>query len=212
MRLRHRSWSNEVVKANTDIGMRLEDLKEDSLKNFDRLEIGSGLGGFLLGLSALYPQERILGVEVAYNAFATALKKLAKEKAEKKNFLLVNAPIEKILPYLPGERLEAIYINFPDPWPKKRQQHRRLSSIPLQHEYYRLLKEGGKLYFRTDNPDLFEDTKTYFQNCGLFDFETIEPFYSEKVDYLPATEYEKKFRAKGVTIHLLIATKKKDMD
>ena len=208
MRLRHRSWSDRIVSENKDLGIRLEDLSEESLKGFDRLEIGSGLGGFLLACSERFPESRILGVEVAYNAFATALKKLSPHKDRQKNFLLVNAPIEKIFPYLPGDCLDAIYINFPDPWPKKRQQHRRLSSIPLQHEYYRLLKSGGKLYFRTDNVALFEDSVAYFQKCGLFDIETISPFYSEKVDFLPSTEYERKFRSLGVDIHLIIATKK----
>lgn len=208
MRLRHRSWSYRVVDENKDIGLRLEDLKEDTLKGFDCLEIGSGLGGFLLGCATRFPEKRILGVEVAFNAFATAIKKLAPSKEKSRNFLLVNAPIEKIIPYLPGDQFEAIYINFPDPWPKKRQQHRRLSSIPLQHEYYRLLKKGGKLYFRTDNVGLFEDSQEYFRECGLFEIETISPFYSEKVDFLPPTEYETKFRAKGVDINLIIATKK----
>lgn len=207
MRLRHRSWSNRVVEENDDIGLRLADIEEDSLKSFDRLEIGSGLGGFLLGCSALHPESRILGVEVAYNAFATALKKLSPHKATQKNFLLVNAPIERLLPYLCCEQFEAIYINFPDPWPKKRQQHRRLSSIPLLHEYYRLLKKGGQVFFRTDNVGLYEDSKEYFRQSDLFKVETISPFYSEKVDFLPPTEYERKFREKGVDIHLIVATK-----
>ena len=75
-------------------------------------------------------------------------------------------------------------------------------------EYYRLLKKGGKLYFRTDNAELFTDSVNYFKEVDLYDIEVIEPFFSENVDYLPPTEYERKFREKGVDIHLLIATKR----
>ena len=82
MRLRHRPWSAKVVSENTDIGLRLEDIKEDSLKHFDRLEVGSGLGGFLLACAERFPESHILGVEVAYNAVASALKTLSPAKAK----------------------------------------------------------------------------------------------------------------------------------
>lgn len=207
MRLRHRSWTKEVLEGNKDISRSFAELKEDSLKEFDHLEIGCGLGGFLLSLSKEDPSGKYLGVEVSLNAFAAAVKKASAVKKDQKNFLIVHAPIERLFPYLPTGRLEAIYINFPDPWPKKRQVHRRLSSPKLLKEYHRLLKRGGKIYFRTDNAPLFEDSTESFVDSGLFKVETVVPFLSETVDFLPSTEYERKFREKGLPIHLLIATK-----
>ena len=101
-----------------------------------------------------------------------------------------------------------IYINFPDPWIKKRQYQRRLSYPYFLKEYYRILKPGGKIFFRTDNLDLFNASISYFMLTPLFDLTISYPFYSEKVDYLPSTEYERKFREKGVSISLITGIKK----
>lgn len=210
MRLRHRKWSDEVLEANKDISRNLSDFNPEEVKEYPNLEIGSGCGGFLLGISALHPESRYLGVEINRNAFALAVKKGAEVKDTQKNFLLLNAPIERIFPLIEDHQLDNIYINFPDPWPKKKQQHRRLSYPTMLKEYLRILKGTGTLYFRTDNSELFNDTVEYFKTVDLYDFEVIEPFYSEKVDYLPKTEYETKFREKGVDIHLLIAHPKKN--
>ena len=209
MRLRHRKWSDEVLNENKDISRNLADFDQETIKNYSELEIGCGCGGFILALSAMHPEREYLGVEINRNAFAIAVKKGSEVKDTQKNFLLLNSPIERIFPLIGDHQLSNIYINFPDPWPKKRQQHRRLSYPTLLKEYIRLLKDDGTLYFRTDNADLFRDSVEYFKSVDLFDFEVIEPFYSEKVDYLPKTEYETKFREKGVDIHLLIAHPKK---
>lgn len=208
MRLRHRKWSDEVLEENKDISRNLSDFDPEDIKTYNELEIGSGCGGFILELSRRHPDSKLLGVEINRNAFAMSVKKAKDVKENQKNFLLLNAPIERVFPLIKDHQLDAIYINFPDPWPKKRQKHRRLSYPTMLKEYVRLLKDNGTLYFRTDNSDLFADTKEYFAECGLYDTEVIEPFYSEKDNILPPTEYETKFRERGVEIHLLIAKPK----
>lgn len=209
MRLRHRKWADEVLESNKDIARNLSDFEPDSIPSFQNLEIGSGQGGFLLEVCKCHPEEKYLGVEINKNAFALAVKHAQAVKEEEKNFLLLNAPIERIFPLIHEHQLNCIYLNFSDPWPKKKQHHRRLTYPTLQKEYLRILKQDGTLYFRTDNIDLFNDSIEYFKETDLFDFEIIQPFYSEKVDFLPPTEYEKKFRALGTQINLLIAHPKK---
>ena len=95
MRLRHRKWADEVLNENKDISRNLSDFVPEEVKEFPNLEIGSGCGGFILALSALHPENRYLGVEINRNAFALAVKKGAEVKDKQKNFLLLNAPIEK---------------------------------------------------------------------------------------------------------------------
>lgn len=207
MRMRHRKWTDRVLEENQDIGKNLETLDIDSLPAYNYLEIGSGLGGFLLTLSKNHPENRYLGIEINRNAFASCIRNGSLVKAEQTNFLFVNSPVEKLFETMPENHFEAIYINHPDPWPKARQVKRRLTHPERLKEYFRFLKPGGKLYFRTDNIGLFEDSVEYFKEFGKFDIEIIQPFYSENYDFLPATEYEKKFRAKGVMISVLIATK-----
>ena len=209
MRLRHRKWADAVLDDNKDIARNLSDFEPEKIAEFENVEIGSGQGGFLLEVCKLQPNEKYLGVEINRNAFALAVKHASAVKEERTNFMLLNAPIERIFPLIKDHQLKRIYLNFSDPWPKKRQHHRRLTYPTLQKEYHRILKEDGILYFRTDNIDLFNDSIEYFKETNLFDIEIIQPFYSENVDFLPPTEYEKKFREKGVQINLLIAKAKK---
>lgn len=207
MRLRHKKWQDRVLTENQDIGKDLSSFDPESVKDYQRLEIGSGCGGFLLDMAKKQPEKKFLGVEINQTAFAIAVKKASGEKEEAKNFTFLNSPIERIFPLVQDEQLESIFINFPDPWPKKRQRKRRLSYPDRLKEYYRRLKKGGKIYFRTDNTDLFNDSVEYFKSVNLYQIEVIEPFLSETQTALSPTEYENKFRAKGVRIHLLIATK-----
>lgn len=209
MRLRHRQWADHVLEENKDISRNLSDFDPEQLKTFQNLEIGSGCGGFLLELSRRFPETNFLGVEINRNAFAVAVKKAAEVKETQKNFLLLNSPIERIFPLIEDHQLDHIYLNFSDPWPKKKQKHRRLTYPTRLREYIRFLKPDGTLYFRTDNIDLFNDSIEYFKEVDLYDIEIIQPFYSENVDYLPPTEYESKFREKGVQINLIIAKPKK---
>ena len=209
MRLRHRKWADAVLDDNKDIARNLSDFEPEKIAEFENVEIGSGQGGFLLEVCKLQPNEKYLGVEINRNAFALAVKHASAVKEERTNFMLLNAPIERIFPLIKDHQLKRIYLNFSDPWPKKRQHHRRLTYPTLQKEYHRILKEDGILYFRTDNIDLFNDSIEYFKETNLFDIEIIQPFYSENVGFLPPTEYEKKFREKGVQINLLIAKAKK---
>lgn len=208
MRLRHRKWADQVLSENKDIGINLSDLDDPKrISAFPNLEIGSGLGGFLLSLSKEHPETTYLGVEVNKNAFAMEIKKAAQVKKDQKNFLFLNSPIERIFPLIQDNQLDNIYINFPDPWPKSKQHKKRLTYPSRLKEYYRMLKPGGHLYFRTDNVDLYEASLGYFMQSDFKDLVFVTPFYSEKVDFLPATEYETKFRQKGVDINLVIGLK-----
>ena len=153
MRLRHKKWTNSVLQENEDIILKKEDIAE--IKSTDLLEIGSGKGRFLLSLAEINKDKKLLGVEININAFASYVKNASQRKEELKNFSFINETIDKILPLLDDESIENIYINFPDPWPKNRQKHRRLTYPPYLKEYYRVLKKNGKIYFRTDNSSLF---------------------------------------------------------
>ncbi len=210
MRLRHRKWTDEVLLNNQDIGLSLDDLNEKFLASFTDLEIGSGLGSFLLSCATKWTERNFLGVEVSKNAFASAIKRAAPHKEEIKNFRYLNAPIEKVIPLVKDGQFQNIYINFPDPWPKKKHKPRRLTYPNKLKEYFRILKDDGHLFFRTDNKNLFFESVSYFEEFSLFHTTIITPFYSEETEILPSTEYEKKFREKGVEINLIIATKKKD--
>ena len=98
------------------------------------------------------------------------------------------------------------FLLFPDPWPKKRQHKRRLTYPTFLKQYYKLLKKGGRLIFKTDNELLFVDSLEYLKES---EFKLIS--YTDDYDGLDVfdaqTEYETKFRSQGVSIHRYIVEK-----
>ena len=167
------------------------------------LEIGMGKGDFLLGLSAKQPGH-YLGLERDLSVLATAAKKMV--SLETKDIRLIggdfDALYESLLPY----RFDAIYLNFSDPWPKKRHAKRRLTEANRLRRIANLLKEGGKILVKTDNPILYEFTLEQIPLAGL----RIESFtdhyeFDEIVDAM--SEYEARFRSLGNPIHRIVIVK-----
>ena len=112
----------------------------------------------------------------------------------------------KLPPSINSGSVEGIFLNFSDPWPKKRHSKRRLTSEAFLSEYYRILKKGAKLIFKTDNYDLF----TYsLEIISVSSFKLVEANYSYdgKDDFDAMTEYEKSFREEGQPIYRLILEK-----
>lgn len=211
MRLRHKAWAAPLLAAHRDIGLNLTDVVNKNIPPFDALEIGSGCGGFLIQMAEKNPSKRFLGVEVANNAFAIAVKKYVSlpEGERPENLHFLNAPVEKLFPLIPQESLDVIYLNFSDPWPKKRHNKRRLTFPTKLNEYAVLLKKGGKILFKTDNDILYTDSKKYFLSVGnLFDLRFTDTYLVEENPDDCMTEYEEKFRSKGQPIHRIEAVKK----
>ena len=208
MRLRHKKWTDKVLSENKDISSFLEEVDLNKLNKANSIEIGCGLGGFILSLTKDNKDKFFLGVEINKNAFASCVKKLSFIKDEYSNFYIVNSPIEKLFEKLRDNQFDNIYINFPDPWPRKREHKRRLTYPTRLTEYNRILNKEGTIYFRSDNVVLFNDSVEYFNKSNLFNIKVISPFIVEKENIIPTTEYEQKFRAQNININLLIAKKK----
>ena len=102
--------------------------------------------------------------------------------------------------------VHSIYLNFSDPWPKKRHEKRRLTYITFLNQYYRILKKGGRLYFKSDNDELYEYTK---EELKLTKFKVVSDQenyqFDAETDFI--TEYENKFRSAGKSIHRIILEK-----
>jgi tRNA (guanine-N7-)-methyltransferase len=204
MRLRHKPWASSLLSQHRDIALNESDLL--SLPSFDRLEIGSGCGGFLIKMASKNPSHVYLGAEVASTAFAIAVKKLTEQEKKPTNLKFINCPVEKLMPLVKPGSVGVIYLNFSDPWPKTRHHKRRLTYPTRLDEYYAALLKGGKLFFKTDNDGLYEDSKKYFLSEGKFVCTFIDDYQTEDPED-EESEYEEKFRTKGVTIHRIVAIK-----
>lgn len=174
------------------------------------LEIGCGKGAFITGLSKMYPNERLLAVELVPDVLMMAMEKADRE--ELKNVRFLNANAENITNIIPEKSVSRLYLNFSDPWPKKRNAKRRLTSPLFLERYKKILAEDGKIFFKTDNRPLFDYSLETFAECGFtlsdvcFDLHNDPILSKNNIE----TEYEKNFSAKGFTINSLVAEVQKD--
>lgn len=209
MRLRHRKWGDEFLLENKNLIKDKDNLDQDFIDfiNHDnlRLEIGVGRGDFIVQMALANPDTYFLGVEMSSMALAIAGKKVLEN--EIKNILLVNIDMHYLFEKIGENKFDVIYLNFSDPWPKKRQHKRRLTYPTCLNEYYRELKKEGKVIFKTDNDLLFEDSIPYFEESPL-EIISITRDYAVLDNDDKMTEYEKKFRGLNTPIKRLIAIKK----
>lgn len=170
------------------------------------LEIGCGNGLFLSTIASLYPQESFVGLEVKHKCLTAAQKKcerLVKEnKITEGNVILLNGDVFTALDkFFEPHSLDRIYINFPDPWFKKRHLKKRIVNPDMVVKYAELLKPNGKLYFVTDNEDYRDYAVDVLHNCAAFSSEFDSPYYVTELDWYPQSLYEKKWREEGRGIY-----------
>lgn len=208
MRLRHRKWGDQFLQENTHLIKNKDNIDEEfvSFINHEnlRLEIGVGRGDFILQMALANPNVYFLGVEISGMALAIAGKKLLEN--EVKNVLLVNMDVHYLFEKMGKDRFDYIYLNFSDPWPKKRQHKRRLTYPTILNKYYEVLKNNGKVIFKTDNDLLFNDSVEYFKE-SKFVVESITYDYQNLDEDDKMTEYEKKFRGLNTPIKRIVARK-----
>lgn len=208
MRLKHRPWGDEFLKNHPELIKNRENINDEAFDEFIKrgnvcLEIGVGRGDFILNMAKNNPNSCFLGVELSGMALAIAGKKILQEEVD--NLLLVNMDVHYLFEKMGDESFDIIYLNFSDPWPKKRQNKRRLTYPTCLKEYYRVLKPWGKVIFKTDNDGLFEDSLDYFDESDFTLVSVTHDYILEDDDQM--TEYEAKFRALGTKIKRLIAVK-----
>ena len=167
-------------------------------------EFGCGKGAFAVGMAQKHPEKNFVAVEKVPDVIVLALEKAKAAGVDNLIFILGDVgPLSEC--FAPGE-LSRIYLNFSDPWPKKRHAKRRLTAPSFLHIYSKLLADGGKLILKTDNDYLFDWSLEQLAMCGwtLFDCDRDIHAYGECPDNV-MTEYEKNFYEKEKNINRLIA-------
>ncbi len=201
MRVKYRPWAEPYLKEHPEVQLPLEEVHK--LHDFD-LEIGSGKGAFIIEMAKEYPLKNFLAVEMNVSCAGAIAKSLVED--EIKNVKLLRIDGELVLKELKDESVDTLYLNFSDPWPKKRHSKRRLTSERLINEYVRVLKNGGLIRFKTDNDSLFEFSKETFINPKL-EIVLMEEDYDGNDPLDKKSEYEIKKREMGLKIHRLIIKK-----
>ena len=201
MRTKFKAWAEPFIKEHPEVMCSF-----DAINNYTNyfLEIGSGKGQFLVNMALHHPDYFFLGMERNVTCSGFTAKKLVENEVTNAKLVFANA--EMVLPLINENSVNGIFLNFSDPWPKKRHAKRRLTSNAFLDQYYRILKKGGKLIFKTDNYDLFTYSLELIQESA---FNLVEANYSYdgQDPFDEVTEYEADFRAEGMPIYRLVLEK-----
>ena len=182
-------------------------LTEDLFNNDNDicLEIGMGKGNFLLGMCLNHPDINYIGVEKYSSVICSAIKKI--NEYELDNLKILNIDIMDIPQYLYG-KIKTIYLNFSDPWPKKRNTKRRLTSENFLKLYDNLFKNEKHIILKTDNNDFYEFSKESLLSYGYKIINETYDLHNSDITDSPKTEYEEKFSSQGVKIKYIEVIKK----
>ncbi len=168
------------------------------------VELGCGKGAYTLGLAQRFPNKNFVGVDIKGARLWVGSSYALAHELHQVAFL--RTKIEQLEQcFAPGE-ISELYIPFPDPRPRDRDEKRRLTSPRLLALYQRLLQPGGLLHFKTDDALLFAYTLAVLRAQPVSGLVYTEDLYQSEwlaKHYGIQTDYEQKFLAKGATIKYL---------
>ena len=179
---------------------------KDIFKNNNpiNLEIGMGKGDFIIGMAKKYSNINFIGIEKYESVMVRAIEKL--ENIDLPNLKLIRMDainIDKVF----NKEIDTLYLNFSDPWPKKRHAKRRLTSEVFLKLYNNIFNNVPHIIQKTDNILLFASSIESLSNYG-YKFKKISlDLKNEDIDNV-VTEYENKFMSMGRKINYLDAYKK----
>jgi tRNA (guanine-N7-)-methyltransferase len=164
------------------------------------VDIGFGLGEFVMDRAAAYPDVAFVGVELVYKRVLKMARRLAKTKLT--NIRLVEGFAESAIEELfQASTVHRFWINFPDPWPKERHARRRLIQADFVHELAQRLVPGGELHVATDDA-MYAD-----QICEVLSSESLlenafapDPWRSHAIGQSP-TRFEMEWRSDERPLH-----------
>ncbi len=165
------------------------------------LEIGCGTGHFVTTLAGRYPERNFLAIDIYNKGCLKTCRKLEAAGLSNVRVMRVEAR-ELLLRALPDASLQAIYINCPDPWPKKCHRDRRLVNQAFLELALCRLRPDGELFFASDQRDYAEEVAGAMAQLPAFRNQLAAPFAVELPGY-PLSKYMRRFLAQGLPIHFI---------
>jgi tRNA (guanine-N7-)-methyltransferase len=162
------------------------------------LEIGMGKGTFLTESAKLNPATNFFGLE-----YANWYWRYSSDRLRRNNCLNARTARAEagffVREFVGDASLAVVHIYFPDPWPKKRHNKRRLIQGPFLAQLFRVLKVGGRVQIVTDHADYFSQME-----------EVVAASPLKRIDYEPGdvgTNFQKKYQAEGRAFHAIAAVR-----
>ncbi len=164
------------------------------------IEIGFGRGEFLCQLAERSPETCFLGIEYSFKRVLKMARRVARTPLL--NVRLIQAPAERVVAELvPRDLVAAFWINFPDPWPKKRHHRRRLVTPASAHELATRLVPGGELQLATDHVEYAAEIDACLAGEPLLENRFAPDRFRREVPGRLPTAYELEWRAEGRPCH-----------
>lgn len=208
MRLKKVKGAEEEVIASDYIIKQPENYKGkwDTIFENDNpihIEIGMGKGKFIIEMAQKYPNINFIGIEMYDSVIVRAVQKLNEIEDKIPNLRLIRMDAN-IIDEVFEKEISLIYLNFSDPWPKKKHAKRRLTSCVFLEKYDKIFKDRKVIFQKTDNNDLFDFSIESLKEYGYELKNVTRDLHSTNIDNVQ-TEYEEKFSSKGVMINRLEA-------
>ena len=211
MRLRNVKGANKKIEQSKYIILDYEKYKGKFNILFDNnnpicVEIGMGKGKFIKDMALTNPNINYIGIEKYDSVIVRALEKIDDLDIPNLKIIRMDATeIDKVF----DKEIDTIYLNFSDPWPKKRHAFRRLTSSTFLKRYDCLFKSIKHIVFKTDNRHLFEYSIKELTDYGYTIDNICLDLYNEDITSNISTEYEDKFHSKGQPIYKIEVYKQK---
>lgn len=217
MRIRFKPWARPELEASKFYRDNPEELKNKWIQEFKNkeapihLELGCGKGQFISQLAVQNPNINYIAIDLVDAMLGLAKRNVEQvyqeQNKEIDNVILTRFDIERIMLILgKQDNIKRIYINFCNPWPKGKHRKKRLTHTRQLEKYKTFLADGGEIYFKTDDDELFEGSLGYFEEAGFsivkktYDLHA-KPIWENNIE----TEHEKMFSEQRIKIKALIA-------
>ena len=162
------------------------------------VEVGCGKGKFTAETAEANPDVLLIAVERCREAMVVAMEKA--KNMGLKNVYYIDMDVANIEDIFDRGEMDRLFINFPDPWPRKKNAKRRLTHRGFLDKYCRTVREGGEIHFKTDNAPLFEFSVEEFAACGLQVNNLTRDLHANGIVGI-MTGYEEKFHGLGTPIN-----------
>jgi len=162
------------------------------------VEVGCGKGKFTAETAAANPDVLLIAVERCREAVVVAMEKA--KAMGLTNVFYIDMDVANMEEVFDRFEIDRLFINFPDPWPRKKNAKRRLTHRSFLDKYCRVVRETGEIHFKTDNAPLFEYSVEEFAACGL-EVKNLTRNLHENGIVGIMTGYEEKFHSMGTPIN-----------
>ncbi len=210
MRLRNVKDALEKLEASK---LLIENKQSNQFfKNNDKplfLEIGMGKGGFILEHALSRENHNFIGIEKYPSVQYLVLNKIKQQSLPIDNLKFISGDALFLDEWFKKETIDGIYLNFSDPWPKKKHEKRRLTYKTFISQYFNVLKKHGFIEIKTDQKPLYNFSFDEFDSFEGFEIvETSLDLHETNKPKIITTEYEERFIKQGKPIYFIKIIKK----